>query len=39
MDREQYKKYIMIGVIAFCVVAASILLVFAMFKFEVIKEF
>ena len=39
MDREQYKKYIMIGVIAFCVVAASILLVFAIFKFEVIKEF
>ena len=29
----------MIGVIAFCVVAASILLVFAIFKFEVIKEF
>lgn len=39
MDREQRKKYIMIGVIAFCVVAASILLVFAIFKFEVIKNF
>ena len=39
MDREQRKKYIMIGVIAFCVVAASILLVFAIFKFEVIKAF
>ena len=39
MDREQRNRYIMIGVIAFCVVAASILLVFAIFKFEVIKNF
>ena len=39
MDHEQRNRYIMIGVIAFCVVAASVLLVFAIFKFEVIKNF
>ncbi len=32
MDREQRNRYIMIGVIAFCVVAASILLVFCNFQ-------
>ena len=39
MDHETRNRYILIGVIAFCVAAASILLVFAIFKFEVIKDF
>ena len=39
MSREERKRYLTIGVIAFCVLAACILLVFAIFEFEVIAGF
>lgn len=39
MKREQYKRLVAIGVTAFCVIAASILLVFAIFQFQVLRGF
>ena len=36
VDREQKRKYITIGIVAFCVIAASTLLAFLIFHFEII---